>query len=87
MKSLEHILKSETENLQDLTDSAVQQTEELWSQVESSFRDLDDKSREFLKNSSTVSSSCRMFAFTPFFLSNIPTFSQQFLRWVTLKSD
>lgn len=55
MKSLEHILKSETENLQDLTDAAVQQTEELWSQVESSFHDLDDKGREFLRNSSTVS--------------------------------
>lgn len=54
MKSLEHILKSETENLQDLTDAAVQQTEELWSQVESSFHDLDDKGREFLKNSSTI---------------------------------
>ena len=55
MKSLEHILKSETENLQDLTDTAVLQTEELWSQVESTFRDLEDKGREFLKNSSTVS--------------------------------
>ena len=54
MRSLEHILRSETENLQDLTDSAVQQTEELWSEVESTFKDLEDKGREFLKHSSTV---------------------------------
>lgn len=55
MRSLEHTLRSDTENLQDLTDTAVQQTEEVWNEVESTFHDLDDKGREFLKNSSTVS--------------------------------
>jgi len=55
MKSLEHTLRSDTENLQDLTDTAVQQTEQLWSEVETTFRDLDDKGREFLQNSSIVS--------------------------------
>ena len=59
MRSLEETLRSDSENLQDLTDIAVQQTEELWSKVESTYNDLEDKGREFLKNSSTVS--CQLF--------------------------
>ncbi|KAK3083136.1 hypothetical protein FSP39_014900 [Pinctada imbricata] len=52
MNGLEHILRSETEDLQDLTDSAVKHTEELWNTVSSTYNQMNDRGREFLSTSS-----------------------------------
>ncbi|VDI56857.1 titin [Mytilus galloprovincialis] len=51
---LEHILKSEKEHLQDLTDSAVQHTQELWNITSQQYHEVDDKGREFLSKTSTI---------------------------------
>ena len=54
MNGLEHIIKSETENLQDLTEDAVRHTEELWSKVTETYNQMQDRGQEFLQTSSTV---------------------------------
>jgi hypothetical protein len=57
MNGLEHIIKSETENLQDLTEDAVRHTEEMWTKVTETFNQLQDRGQDFLQSSSTVCSS------------------------------
>lgn len=56
MNGLEHIIKSETENLQDLTEDAVRHTEELWTKVTDTYNQLRDRGQDFLQSSSTVCS-------------------------------
>lgn len=54
MNGLEHIIKSETENLQDLTEDAVRHTEEMWTKVTETYNQLQDRGQDFLQSSSTV---------------------------------
>lgn len=62
MNGLEHIIKSETENLQDLTEDAVRHTEELWTKVTDTYNQLCDRGQDFLQSSSTVRSLPKAFA-------------------------
>ncbi|XP_046554795.1 uncharacterized protein LOC124264120 [Haliotis rubra] len=54
MSGLEHIVHSETEDLQELTDAAVLHTQEMWNNMSRNFSEFDEKGRIFLKNSSTI---------------------------------
>lgn len=55
MNGLDHILKSETENLQELTDTAVKHTESMWEKTSRSHTELEEKGKAFLNNTSMVS--------------------------------
>ena len=54
MDGLQHIVRSETEDLQDLTDTALQQVQAMYSQAEQLFAEFSAKGKLFLQNSSTV---------------------------------
>ena len=47
-------MRSETEDLQDLTDTALQQVQSMYSQTEQLFAEFSTKGKLFLQNSSTV---------------------------------
>ena len=47
-------MRSETEDLQDLTDTALQQVQSMYSQAEQLFAEFSTKGKLFLQNSSTV---------------------------------
>ncbi|XP_076451161.1 coiled-coil domain-containing protein 141-like [Babylonia areolata] len=55
LDGLQHIVRSETEDLQDLTDTALQQVQSMYSQTEQLFAEFTAKGKLFLQNSSTIS--------------------------------
>ena len=54
--SLENILKSETEDLQDITEDAVKRLQGMWSQTLQIHKELQEQGNTFLQKTSTVSS-------------------------------
>lgn len=52
--SFENILKSETEDLQDITEDAVKNLQEMWSQTLKIHKELQEQGNTFLQKSSTV---------------------------------
>ncbi|CAL1540818.1 unnamed protein product, partial [Lymnaea stagnalis] len=54
LDALEHIVRSETEDLQEITDTAVQNLREMFSNTRHIFDDLNLKGNEFLQNASMI---------------------------------
>lgn len=59
--SFENILKSETEDLQDITEDAVKNLQEMWSQTLKIHKELQEQGNTFLQKSSTVNFLCTNF--------------------------
>ncbi|XP_012936768.1 uncharacterized protein LOC101859779, partial [Aplysia californica] len=55
LDGLEHIVRSETEDLQEITDSAVHSLREMFSNTRHIFDDLNLKGKDFLQNATMVS--------------------------------
>ncbi|ESO86305.1 hypothetical protein LOTGIDRAFT_167354 [Lottia gigantea] len=60
LDGLEHIMRSETEDLQDLTETAVSQMQELFSKTANIHSQFEEKGKTFLNNSSTLSEDSSM---------------------------
>ncbi|XP_025104045.1 coiled-coil domain-containing protein 141-like isoform X3 [Pomacea canaliculata] len=60
LDSLQHIIRSETEDLQDLTDTALQQVQTMYTQTEQLFAEFNAKGKLFLQNSSTIADDSRL---------------------------
>ena len=64
MDGLEHIVRSETEDLQDLTDDAVLHTQEMYNKAHQTFSEFDEKGKTFLQNSATVCNKKHLVTYT-----------------------
>ncbi|RUS90398.1 hypothetical protein EGW08_001893, partial [Elysia chlorotica] len=54
LDGLEHIVRSETEDLSEITDSAIQRLREMFSNTQQIFEDLNDKGKEFLQMTTMI---------------------------------